>query len=468
MNKKKYIDEFNNIHYLDKELGRGGQGVVYTTKDADTAIKIALINEEPIRDKDEIKSFHQKVKRLIFKPLPHDIHIATPLTVLNNEAGYVMNLLDGMKEFSILFPSEVSKEEAKKINIPNFLKSLNEKNTRSAFYFAYYLKTGGLRKRLYTLSRLAITLNRLHIRGLIYFDISHNNIYINNDDIPLVYLIDADNIDYESINKSIIYTPNFEVPEIVKGTPNSLYSDIYAFGILSFLTLTTTHPFDGEANGEADWDSDENKERWELPWIEDSKDDSNKSKAGLRSTLTITDELNQLFHQLFEEGKKDKFQRPTLPIWIESLERSASATIKCSNCGMTYYEHNFHVCPYCASVKPKRLIATSYLYKDSKKFKERWRFVKEITRNTKSIELPIYLFKPLNLLKIDDSFLKIIFSKKTRIDLYFEKEDEEIYFETKTPMVNSRKRVGLKKLEDGIEVIVKETITILVEIEIKQ
>ena len=461
----KYIDEFNNTHYLDAELGRGGQGVVYKTKDADTVIKIALRDEQSIKDRDEIKRFHQKVKRLIFKPLPNDIKIATPLTVLKDEAGYVMNLLDGMKAFSTLFPYEASKEE--KINIPEFLKSLDE---RSAFYIAYYLKTGGLRKRLYTLSRLAIILNRLHVRGLIYFDISHNNIFINNDEIPLVYLIDADNIEYESINTSSVYTPKFEVPEVVNGESNSLYSDIYAFGILSFLTLTTTHPFDGASNGEADWDSeDENtKEQWELPWIEDSNDDSNKSKAGLRHTLTITDELNKLFHKLFEEGKTDKFQRPTLPLWIESLEKSATRTIKCLNCDMSYYEDKFDICPYCDTSKPRRLIATSYVYKDDKRVEERWKYVKEITENTKSIELPIYLFKPLDLLKIDDSFLEIVFTKKTRVDLYFEKEDEEIYFEFKTPMVNSRKRVGLKKLEDGIEIIVKDKINILIEIEIKQ
>lgn len=470
MSKSKYIDEFNNIHYLDKELGRGGQGVVYKTKDADTVIKRALSNEKTITDKKEIKRFHQKIKRLIFKPLPHNINIATPLVVIKNEAGYVMNLLDGMQPFATLFPSEVPKEEAKQINMPDFLQSLSEKDKRSAFYFAYYLKTGGLRKRLYALSRLAITLYRLHIRGFIYFDISHNNIFINNDDIPLVYLIDADNIEYESINKSIVYTPNFEVPEVVKGEPNSLYSDIYAFGILSFLTLTTTHPFDGEANGEADWDSNDanTKEQWELPWIEDRTDDSNKSKSGLRHTLTITDELKQLFHKLFEAGKTDKFERPTLPLWIESLEKSATRTIKCLNCNMSYYDDTFDICPYCDSLKPKRLIATSYVYKDGQKVEERWSFVKEITEKTKSIELPFYLFKPLDLLKIDDSFLEIVFAKKTRVELYFEKEDEEIYFESKTPMVYTRKRVGTKRLEDGIEIIVKDKINILVEIEIKQ
>jgi serine/threonine protein kinase len=468
MSKNKYIDEFGNIHYLDDELGRGGQGVVYKTKDADTVIKIALSNEKTISDEKEIKKFHQTIKRLIFKPLPNDINIATPLAVIKNKAGYVMNLLDGMKPFSMLFPSEVSKEEAEKINMPEFLQSFSEKDKRMAFYFAYYLETGGLRKRLYTLSRLAITLNRLHIRGLIYFDISHNNIFINNDEIPLVYLIDADNIEYESINKSIVYTPNFEVPEVVNGEPNSLYSDIYAFGILSFLTLTTTHPFNGESNGEADWDSEEEKkEQWELPWIEDSNDDSNKSKAGLRHTLTITDELSQLFHKLFEEGKIDKFKRPTLPLWIESLEKSASKTIKCSDCGMSYYEDKFDICPYCKNSKPKRLIAISYVYKDDKKIEERWKFVKEITEDTKSIELPIYLFKSFDLLKIDDSFLEIVFSKKTRVELYFEKEDEVIYFESNTPMVNSRKRVSLKKLENGIEIRVEDKINILVEVEIK-
>jgi len=469
MSKNKYIDEFNNIHYLDGELGRGGQGVVYKTKDADTVIKRALSNEKTITNKNEIKKFHQKIKKLIFKPLPNNINIAIPLVLLKDEAGYVMNLLNGMQPFSTLFPSEVSKEKAEKIDIPNFLEDLHKKDRRSAFYFAYYLKTGGLRKRLYTLSRLAITLNRLHARGLIYFDISHNNIFINNDEIPLVYLIDADNIEYESINKNIVYTPNFEVPEVVNGEFNSLYSDIYAFGILSFLTLTTTHPFDGEANGKADWDSeDENiKEQWELPWIEDSNDDSNKSKAGLRHSLTITDELNQLFHKLFEEGKKDKFQRSTFPLWIESLEKSATRTIKCLSCTMSYYHDKFDICPYCDSPKSKRLIATSYLYKDGQKIKERWNLVKEITKDTKRIELPIYLFKPLDLLKIDDIFLEITFPKKTRAELSFQKSNESIYFESKTPMVLFNKRVGLGKLEKGISIVIEGDIITLVEIKIE-
>ena len=467
MGRTKYIDEFNNSHYLGDELGRGGQGVVYKTKDADTVIKKALNNEQSITDKTQIKLFHQKIKKLIYKPLPNDINIAKPLVVLKDEAGYVMHLLEGMKPFAELLPQELKKEEASKIEIPGFLKDLDE---RSAIYFSYYLQTGGLRKRLYTLARLAIILNRLHTRGIVYFDISHNNIFLNSDDIPLVYVIDADNIEYESVNKDVVYTPNFEVPEVVKEEPNSTYSDIYAFGILSYLTLTTIHPFDGVGLEEDDWDSadSEAKEKWELPWIEDSNDDSNKSKStGLRGSLTITEELSKLFHSLFEEGKVNKFQRPTLPIWIESLEKAACKTLLCSNCKMSYYDDLFNECPYCQTTKPKRLIIKSYYFKDNKKLQERWHLVKEILEDTKKIEIPNYIFKSFDILNIDDVFLEIKFSKKTRVELSFQKSSESIYFESKTPIVLFNKRVGLSKLEKGISIVTEGDITTLVEIKIE-
>jgi len=345
-----------------------------------------------------------------------------------------------------------------------------KKKIEEVLYVTHYLNSGGLRKRLYTSSRLAIILYRLHSRGILYFDISHNNIFINSDDIPLVYLIDADNIEYESVNKNTIFTPNFEVPELAKNNPepNTTYSDIYAFG--SYLTLTTTHPFDGAGLKEADWDSDktENKEKWELPWIEDSNDDSNKSNSGLKGALTITQELYKLFHQLFEEGKENKYTRPTLPLWIEFLEKAASSTFVCKGCGMSYYNNLFQECPYCQTAKPKRLIVKSYYYKGGQKQQQRWQFVKEIDIDTKTVELPSSVFKTFNILEIDDIFLEIKFPNKSRVELSFNKTDEEVYFESKTPMRVPNKRVGLKKLENGISIITQSDITTLVEIKIEK
>ncbi len=89
----KKVDENGYIYYTDQELGRGGQGIVYKTKDADTAIKIALKGEQPIKDKNEIKKFYHRIKQLIFKPITNDMNIAKPLALLKDEAGYIMNLL---------------------------------------------------------------------------------------------------------------------------------------------------------------------------------------------------------------------------------------------------------------------------------------------------------------------------------------------------------------------------------------
>ncbi len=462
--------DLKKLYEIDM-LGKGGQGVVYKTKNADSVIKIALNNEQPIKNKKEIKAFHQKIKKLIYKPLPNEINIAKPLAILQDEAGYVMNLLDGMYPFAELLPQELGKVEGDKLAIPIFLKNVYQNTPNKAIKIAYYLLTGGLRKRLYALSRLAIVLYRLHSRGIVYFDISHNNIFINNDDIPLVYLIDADNIEYESAIKNTIFTDDFKAVEFINGDANTTYSDIHSFGVLSYLTLTITHPFKGIALEQAsEWDSDNSikKEHCELPWIEDNNDDSNKSKNGLKGHLTITQDLYKLFHQLFEDGKQDKYERPTLPLWIEFLEKAASSTLICHGCGMSYYDDLFKKCPYCDKEKPKRLIVKSYYNKDTQKQKIRWQYIKEISENTKKIELPSYIFKTFNILDVDDIFLVIKFPNQSRVELSFNKTDEEIYFKSKTPMRVLNKRVGLKELENGISVITQSDIITLVEIKIEQ
>lgn len=467
------IDEIDDLDMLYEYdiLGKGGQGIVYNTRDADTVIKIALNDNKPIEDQSDIERYHKKVKNLIYLPIPIDINIAKPISVLENEAGYIMYLLSGMLPYAKLLPSQISKEQAEKIKIPIFLKELDEKDRRSAIYFAYYLKSGGLRKRLFALSRLAIVLTRLHTRGLVYCDLSHNNIFMNNDEIPLIYLIDADNIEFENINKSVVYTPEYEVPEIIQGKANSIYSDIYSFAILSFLTLTTTHPFKGKGKLENDWDreNNENKEQWELPWIEDSKDNSNESSSGLRGNLTITKELDMLFHSIFEDGKNNQYKRPTLPLWVEQFEKAATKTIKCNSCEMTYYDDVFDACPYCKNSKPQRIIVKSYYYKDNHKLKLKWYYTKEIDiKNLKDIELPNYIFKSFDILTINDIFLDIKFARGNKLEFVFHKKNENIIFDSKI-MSTTRKPSLISKLEKGITIIVddSEDITTLTEIEIK-
>jgi len=456
--KKKYIDEYGNTHYIESELGRGGQGVVYSTKDGDVVIKEALKNEnECITDEKEIKYFHNKVKSIKFKPIPFDIEIARPIALIKNKAAYVMKMLDNMKPLTTLFPNVLNKEES--IEIPIFVKNMNLRD-RAEKYLAHYFNTGSLRKRLEVLLKIAVTLYRLHLRGLVYFDISYNNIFYNDDGI---YFIDIDNLKYNSSikRKDSIQTENFEVPEVANGIePNSFYSDIYSFGILAYYLLTTQHPFKGKDlknSSKKSCDEEENDEWgnsiniWDLPWIEDSNDDSNRSKGGLRGRLTISEELDMLFHILFEKGKINKYKRPSLNLWIKALSDALYQTIECPNCKATYYDKYFDKCPYCKNNKPSRIIIDSYIYKDGVKLeKGSFYFAKEISDR---VLLPEFLFKEFGL----ETFATIKFLNK-RVEFYFDIYKEEIYFNKGNKIFRPRQKIGIDKLEKGIYIIVKSDI----------
>ena len=59
----------------------------------------------------------------------------------------------------------------------------------------HYLSTGGLKRRMTILAKLARTLSDLHARGLAYGDLSPANIFVSeNADYSEVWLIDCDNI----------------------------------------------------------------------------------------------------------------------------------------------------------------------------------------------------------------------------------------------------------------------------------
>jgi len=94
---KPLSDEYGNQHCLADELARGGQGVVFRTKDADLAIKQPLDASGELDKGVNLRDRFQNIRLL---PMPARIPISLPLAILRDEPGYVMRLLSGMKSFS--------------------------------------------------------------------------------------------------------------------------------------------------------------------------------------------------------------------------------------------------------------------------------------------------------------------------------------------------------------------------------
>nr|WP_232729480.1 protein kinase [Helicobacter pylori] len=323
MELEEIVDSERNIHKTIEVLGKGGQGIVYRCLDKDVAIKVVLRDGDFIKDKESLKQYEKSVLNLSFKPIESHFPMSIPLVTLREKQGYVMKMAEGYKPLKTFLkkPSILENEEKDGIfRINNAIQELCKDNHHMALSLSYYSQTQGLKSRLKILTHLAKLLFRLQSKGLVYGDLNLNNVFYKDNS---AFLIDADNVRYESEKAlCIIFTPNYGALEISQTSKNSgttncntMLSDTFSFAIIAYELLNMVHPFDGNM---ADGDIEN---FIELPWIEDSEDNSNSS-CGLLPYF-LTRDLKKLLARCFEEGKKDPLKRPTMPLFIESLEKAS-------------------------------------------------------------------------------------------------------------------------------------------------
>ncbi|GAA9089593.1 hypothetical protein HpHA15_07850 [Helicobacter pylori] len=118
----------------------------------------------------------------------------------------------------------------------------------------------------------------------------------------------------------------------------------------------------------------------------------------------LTRDLKILLAQCFEEGKKDPLKRPTMPLFIESLEKASLQVLECENCSMTYYDRECEICPYCDAKKPIRLVATSHYQNSEYQNSEVFYFASNFTN---PIFLPMTLFKGIEVVESEREFAEI-------------------------------------------------------------
>ena len=415
-----YVDEYQNVHLQDKVLGQGGQGVVFRTKDPDLAIK--LVTDEsgnPVTDEESVERYSKRFKRVRRLPLPESLNISVPAALLQNNAGYVMQLLSEMVPFSHFWLDGKSAENIGPDDIPEWLSAMPENEAKK---IVHYYRTGGLRRRLHALYKCASLLARLHGNGMVYGDISPNNIFISEGlDDSSVWLIDADNIRFEiTAGGSVVYTPKYGAPELVQGKDGGRpSSDCHAFAVVAFYLLSLTHPFVGkkvDGSDEGDWADEENDDEdvedkayaGLFPWVDDQDDDSNSSDSGLPRSLLLTEKLITLFEGTFGPGRTSPLLRPTIYHWPEALAQAADMTVTCPDCSMNYYydfihpETEDHNCPYCKTRRPQVLILESYQWNgpDKPLNSPSWRYVCEIPQCTE-LTIPRRVFDEFAMLDSD-------------------------------------------------------------------
>lgn len=328
---KRVIDTLGRVYEIDKELARGGQGVVFSVKNGNFAVKILLKKSEAEKEK-----LHNQLTQLRLLPI-EQLPLARLIERLRPPyLGYVMDLLTGMVPLSKL------------IDFPQ-----NESNLTE-----WYFQGGGLRRRLYLLARCSEVFARLHGKSLVYADPSPGNIFISEDADGLeVRLIDIDNLHYESSPASIpVYTPGYGAPELVGGKSGvNTLTDAHAFAVIAFKTLALVHPLKGDLVEYGEPEIEQQALSGMLPWIEDIDDSSNQCSWGIPREIVLSKGLRELSQRCFGEGLRDPLKRPKLTEWKEKFYAAADATIECPECRGTYY-FSQKQCPWCDYPRPDFLL----------------------------------------------------------------------------------------------------------------
>ncbi|MER2512944.1 MAG: serine/threonine protein kinase [Nitrosomonas ureae] len=402
------VDEYGNSHQLTDELARGGQGVVFRTKDTDLAIKQPLDASGRSDTNADLRERFQSIRVL---PMPPRVPVSLPLAILRDEPGYVMRLLSDMKPFgSFELNGKIKREMVgRRAMLPNWLKGISDEHM--ALLLQYYASTGSTRRRLFALAKCAAILARLHCAGLVYGDISTNNAFVRDHPACDVWLIDADNMRFELPFGGIsVYTPGYGAPEVVQGRDQCRpRTDCWAFAVMAFKLLALCHPFVGKKvlqaeDNDGSWDaepvaSDEGGANASieeqayagcLPFVDDEDDDSNEGVCGLPRALVTTPGLRRLFQETFGAAREHPHSRPAMAFWALELTKAADHSLNCPECAMSYFPDDHGNCPYCDGERPAFVRVQT----------PRWEIV--VPASTTEFSLPHRLFYPFSFENHDD------------------------------------------------------------------
>lgn len=292
---------------VDKELGRGGQGIVYLVDycGGDYALKWYT--------KDYSGDFYDNLKNNAAAGAPSKSFL-WPLAVTEKQYGsfgYVMQLRPrGYREFGefMLAKARFSSMSA------NINAAIN----------------------------ICDAFQKLHIQGLSYQDMNDGNFFINprNGD---VLICDNDNVAPDRTNLGIIGKAGYLAPEIVdkKNMPNR-YSDYFSMAVILFILFYFNRPFEGKKFTDCDCMTEELERKLfghEAVFIMDPADNSNRPVPGIHTNVIRRWGLFPKFmEKLFEQAFcKQSILFPEKRVidreWMTCMVQLRSMLGKCPYCG---------------------------------------------------------------------------------------------------------------------------------------
>lgn len=441
---------------LESKLGGGTEGTVFSIVE-DSRIVVKILDESKMTENQRKETYD----RLVWlKELGHrneDIrkNMAIPLGLLDDELGYAMR--------------RASDHEV----LDNYIPEILPEN-----FDEWYKNEYTLKRRYQIIVNLFRTLRMVHLSGLIFTDLSPNNIVVHKSKNQIGF-IDTDNIrkrtDYYL---GVLGTPGYMAPELylkdnreLENNSNNrsktsecgiitVESDIFSAAIIAFKLLTLQHPFVGDKYDEGPASELEEALQIKSDYIF-KKNTTNSSTYGLtiKYDELTTPEVRELFHRTFVDGKDNPYLRPTDEEFIEVFQKALDLIVTCDKCGFSRLlsMENNNSCINCNEMYEKKVVMRIY--------NEFENVTREELINSIDPNEPRYDVSDENLIGVDDKassnrfeICKIVLGKgeKNNKFLYprhFEKGNDLSKPWLSIYLNENLEEIVVKKLNDAFELI---------------
>ena len=290
-----------------KELGRGGQGIVYQVEvnGQMMALKWYL---NPMSDK-----FYRNLEENITKGAPSDAFLWPEFltTKQNGSFGYIMKLRpQGYHEFG------------------HYLLA------RAKFKSFEALVNAGM--------KICEGFKSLHLSGLSYQDLNDGNFFIHPETGD-VLICDNDNVFPEGETSGILGKARYMAPEVVigKAMPDK-YTDRYSLSVVLFLLFYANHPLEGSRVLACPCMTEKFEKQFygsEPIFIYDEKKNVNRPVRGvhnnvLKRWMAFPAVLRETFKQEFgEECLNNPSKRKMERQWQNVIQQIRDMLVVCPQCG---------------------------------------------------------------------------------------------------------------------------------------